>query len=328
MANTTHSDVDAPYVPSLPIEVSPLFDWPPRPVAMLAVLARSFFGPILAFHIALAVVVWEFLTPSLATMAEVRPGWVALIWLRNAALLTLCAGGLHLLLYRRRAQGQRFKFTTRWLAVDSAKFTGRVQVLDNMAWSLLSGVTLWTAFEVVTWNVYANDRVALRSWSDSWPYLASLVVLLILWSQLHFYVVHRFLHWEPMYRTAHSLHHRNVTTGPWSGISMHPVEHALYFSAAVALWVVPGHPVAALVLLLFGGISPAFSHAGFERVELFGRVSFRSGDYHHHLHHRYFECNYGNRLVPLDVLFGTNHDGTPEAHEQMKARRRSDQSAD
>ena len=38
----------------------------------------------------------------------------------------------------------------------------------------------------------------------------------------------------------------------------------------------------------------------------------KGADYFHHLHHRYFECNYGNRPVPLDRLFGTFHDGTPE----------------
>ena len=29
----------------------------------------------------------------------------------------------------------------------------------------------------------------------------------------------------------------------------------------------------------------------------------------HYLHHRYFECNYGNSKLPLDRWFGTFHDG-------------------
>jgi len=32
--------------------------------------------------------------------------------------------------------------------------------------------------------------------------------------------------------------------------------------------------------------------------------------------------NYGDGLVPLDKLFGTFHDGTPEADEALKRRRR------
>ena len=38
------------------------------------------------------------------------------------------------------------------------------------------------------------------------------------------------------------------------------------------------------------------------------------------LHHRYFECNYGNPIVPLDRWFGTFHHGSSEAHARMQER--------
>jgi sterol desaturase/sphingolipid hydroxylase (fatty acid hydroxylase superfamily) len=43
--------------------------------------------------------------------------------------------------------------------------------------------------------------------------------------------------------------------------------------------------------------------------------------YAHYLHHKYFEVNYSDGMVPLDKWFGSFHDGTPESHEAMKARR-------
>jgi sterol desaturase/sphingolipid hydroxylase (fatty acid hydroxylase superfamily) len=46
------------------------------------------------------------------------------------------------------------------------------------------------------------------------------------------------------------------------------------------------------------------------------------GGYFHYLHHKYFECNYGGSLTPLDRLFGTFHDGTPEAQARMMERLR------
>ena len=52
-----------------------------------------------------------------------------------------------------------------------------------------------------------------------------------------------------------------------------------------------------------------------------GGRSMKGADCFHHLYHRYFECNYGNRPVPLDTLSGTFHDGTPEAHVRMRERR-------
>ena len=40
----------------------------------------------------------------------------------------------------------------------------------------------------------------------------------------------------------------------------------------------------------------------------------------HYLHHRYFECNYGDPIIPYDRWFGTFHHGTPEAHARMQER--------
>ena len=37
-----------------------------------------------------------------------------------------------------------------------------------------------------------------------------------------------------------------------------------------------------------------------------------TGSYFHYLHHRYFECNYGEATIPLDKWFGTFRDGKKE----------------
>ena len=155
-----------------------------------------------------------------------------------------------------------------------------------------------------------------------WPYLSVLTVGVFLWSVTHFYLNHRLLHVRWFYDHAHYLHHRNVNTGPWTGISMHPLEHLIYFSVFVLWWVVPAHPFIVILGGLFQGVSPAVSHSGFERFEVGQRAGRTApgADYFHHLHHRYFECNYGNRPVPIDKLFGTFHDGTPEAHARMRQR--------
>ena len=42
--------------------------------------------------------------------------------------------------------------------------------------------------------------------------------------------------------------------------------------------------------------------------------------YTHYLHHKYFEVNYGDGLMPLDKLFGSWHDGTPAGDAAMQAR--------
>ena len=37
------------------------------------------------------------------------------------------------------------------------------------------------------------------------------------------------------------------------------------------------------------------------------------GSFFHHLHHRYFNCNYGSPEIPFDKWFKTYNDGTEEA---------------
>ena len=48
----------------------------------------------------------------------------------------------------------------------------------------------------------------------------------------------------------------------------------------------------------------------------------RLGNYHHYLHHKYFECNYsGDGMVIFDKVFGTFHDGSDAAHARLKQAR-------
>lgn len=275
------------------------------------------------FYLGLAAVTWHFLTPDPAQMATLHPGWMALIWLRNAVLLSLTAGGLHWWLYIKRRQNQAFKFDPRWPATRNRTFLWGNQVRDNMFWSLASGSLIWSLYEAITLWLYAGGRIPQIAWGEAPLYLSAMALVIFFWGTFHFYWIHRFLHWPPLYRIAHELHHRNVNIGPWSGISMHPVEHLLYFSAIALWWVVPANPVIVIATGFFFGLGPAFSHSGFERVTLPGRQNaFPAGDYFHQLHHRYFEVNYGNIPTPLDHLFGTWHDGSDEAHLRFMARRR------
>ena len=81
----------------------------------------------------------------------------------------------------------------------------------------------------------------------------------------HFYLTHRLLHWGPLYRIAHKTHHLNTNTGPWSGMSMHPIEHILYFSGILIHWVIPSHPLIAMFHIFHAGIAPTAGHTGYEK---------------------------------------------------------------
>ena len=125
---------------------------------------------------------------------------------------------------------------------------------------------------------------------------------------------------SPLYRLAHALHHRNINIGPWSGISMHPIEHTLYFSSILIHFIVPSHPVHVIFHLYNLGLNPPATHSGFDGLSINGRKRVELGDFFHQLHHRYFECNYGTAEMPWDKWFGTFHDGTVDAGKKTRDR--------
>jgi sterol desaturase/sphingolipid hydroxylase (fatty acid hydroxylase superfamily) len=100
-----------------------------------------------------------------------------------------------------------------------------------------------------------------------------------------------------LYRHIHSLHHKSRNPGPWSGLSMHPVEHFFYYTCAYFPLLFACHPLHFLYAKFHCDISPIGGHDGHDDPA--GGGSF------HYLHHAYFECNYGGLLVNFDYLFGT-----------------------
>lgn len=302
-----------------PLEVPPLFQSPARPAAMLRWFITRYLWPQSLTWIALAVLIYHVFTPSIGRFASLDAIDIGLLWMRNAVMMLVVIGAQHWWLHIRRAQGTRFKYEARWLASNRRSFTFNNQTRDNMFWTIVSGGGIAALYEAIMFRLYAAD--AIPQLSSLWA--ITVMTFAVFWIEgVHFYINHRLLHVDPLYRLAHALHHRNVNTGPWSGISMHPIEHLLYMSLPFVFLVIPGSPFIATFCLVYLMISPSPSHSGFDRFTTIDGRNFHGGDYFHNLHHRYFEVNYGMLLLPMDKWFGTFHDGSMEAHEKMKKRRR------
>ncbi len=310
------------YVPPLPLRSSPVFRWPPNLLAMAKWLLRGWF-PLSErlIILALSILSWHFFHPTLAQSQVFAIDWIVQIYLRNLALMILVAGGLHCYFYIWRMQGDERRFDSRPLIAASRLFTFNSQVRDNVFWTCASGVTVWSAFEVLMMWSLANGYAPLLLPTD-WVWLVALVLLLPAWETVYFFIIHRLIHWPPFYRRIHSLHHRNINVGPWSGLSMHPLEHLIYLSTVLVHFLVPANPFLIIFHLQYFVLSAATTHTGYQGVMIKGRLVLPLGTYHHQLHHRYFECNYGGLEVPLDEWSGNFHDGSAESHRQFLARRR------
>ena len=305
------------------VTLNPLFQWPPKPMAVFKWYAAYWLAITTStVTIAVAIAIYFLILPPLDSMQALHWSWIGMVYLANAVPHVTVAGFLHLWLYRWKKQGTDFKYDARGQISDNGHFTFRNQVHDNMFWSIASGYTQWTAYQCLLFWAMANGYAPAILFPDNPVWFILMFPFLVIWSSFHFYWVHRALHVPFLYKIAHALHHRNINVGPWSGISMHPVEHVLYFTNFLIHFIVPSHPIHLLFHGYMQGIHPVFSHAGFEIMQVRRGTSAKLGDFFHQLHHKYFECNYGTVEMPWDRWFGTFHDGSAEATSETRARKK------
>ena len=116
---------------------SPVFSGPWKPLVIL----KGLWGVIWPYNLiyaAMAFVCWLYLTPSLETTASFQIGWIALLYVRNAALLLLVAGALHLRLYIKQGPGDSVSSipTSGWRpTIANSRFATRPVTTSSGAWS-------------------------------------------------------------------------------------------------------------------------------------------------------------------------------------------------
>ena len=312
------------HIPQVPVGVSPMFALPPNFGAILRWTLRQWLVVTeRSILVVISLLSWLFFQPSLEVTATLSADWIAALYIRNLLLMVAVAGGLHLYFYSRKTQGDALRYDKRDLSDQKKIFSFKNQLADNMFWTLASGVTIWTLYEVLMFWSMGNGYAPVLYWSDNPIWFILLFLLTPIWISFHFYWVHRWLHWPPLYRLAHALHHRNTNVGPWSGLSMHPVEHVIFFSSILIHFILPSSPVHILFHMQHQSLTAATSHTGYEAMLIKDKKHLALGTFHHQMHHRYFDCNYGNLEMPWDKWFGSFHDGTEESHNAFKQRRRA-----
>lgn len=310
-----YTDSRGEWRPENPVSFAPVFVFPPQLKKFLGWLFNYIFTWNLVY-LGIVILSYYFLQPPLEQMKTFQWSWILIIFIRNMALVWLVYGGWHLYLYTFKARGNKSKYSPRWQSTKGSTFLWNDQVYDNVFWTCASGVPIWTAYEVITFWLYANGAIPYLDFKEHPVYFVLLYLLIPFWREFHFYLVHRLIHWKPLYDKVHYLHHYNINPGPWSGLAMHPVEHLLYFSVVLIHYVVPSHPIHFLFNSQHTALTPAPGHSGFEG-KIFNVMPF--GSYFHYLHHRLFDCNYGESTIPMDKWFGVFEDGSQTQTEKQAA---------
>ena len=311
--------------PNKKLSYGPVVIWPPQPKAFLRWLLfyPGYIFPWNFLYTVLAVLVWIYATPSVETMKTFSMDWIFLVFIRNIILAILVFGLWHFWLYTRRSQQSEFKYNSRWPDSKSKTFLFKNQTIDNMIWTLCSGVPIWSFYESICLWAYSSGLVPWVSMLNNPYWIIVLLFLNPFIHEIHFYFAHRLTHVKFLYKWVHYLHHKNTNPGPWSGLAMHPIEHIIYFSGMFIYLIIPSHPINMLAISMREGLAPAQGHTGFDKIILSDKTTVDISVFNHYLHHKYFECNYSDGTIPLDKWFGSFHDGSNEATVAIKERARS-----
>lgn len=308
------------WAPFKNLELAPYFTWPRDPMKYVEWL-KGYLFPWNMMFMALALLFWNFLTPEIETLKTLSAGWIFYLFARNCILVLVVYGALELRLYKNRAQENRFKYNAKWPAEHASDvFMFKSQNIDNIIRTFASGVPIWTAYEVFGLWCYANGYGLFGTFAEYPIWFVVFAFCLPLYHEVHFYCVHRLIHVPVLYKYIHSVHHNSVNPSPWSSLSMHPIEHLLYWSDCLIHLVVPSHPLLFIYNLHITGTGAVVGHIGFDKLEAGETGLINSNAYAHYLHHKHFEVNYADGATALDKLFGTWHDGSAEAQAQMEAR--------
>ena len=145
-----------------------------------------------------------------------------------------------------------------------------------------------------------------------WLYFTFSVAALIVLHDAWFYWTHRALHYPPLFRRFHRLHHRSHNPTAFTSYSFdvgEAVVNAIYLP--LVLLVLPAHPAALFLFVTHMMLRNAVGHCG---VELFpanakGRPLFGwlTSVTHHDLHHAHAGYNMGLYFSWWDRLMGTEH---------------------
>lgn len=128
------------------------------------------------------------------------------------------------------------------------------------------------------------------------------IIAILLISDVLFYIWHRIMHTQFLYKNIHKIHHHHTETFALVNHFMHPIEllsftilmlipPILLHSHIVILWIT-------MILINWNGI---IIHSGYNFLDKKKSPCVLE----HDAHHEFFKCNYGVMFLFMDKIFGT-----------------------
>ncbi len=179
-----------------------------------------------------------------------------------------------------------------------------------------SAATIGVFTGMIMLVVYASEKKLTRVYKPvnkyGWPYFVTSILLMILLHDTYFYWTHRLMHWKPLFKSVHRVHHLSNNPTPFAAYAFHPLEAVIEAGIIpLAAFTIPYHRSAmgifslySLTLNIMGHLGYELFPEGFASHKLF---KWHNTSTHHNMHHRLVKYNYGLYFNFWDRVMNTNH---------------------
>src|SRR4051794_39069570 len=155
------------------------------------------------------------------------------VWMKDF----LIAGGRYLLI----AGAFAAIYGQPWWELNYIETRGPKQTGDNFLRIILSlqSLAIYSLFALVLYFIYIRtgySPVYLDVNEYGWPYFFLSMFVMAVLNDTAFCWTHRFMHWRPVYKRVHALHHRFTDVNAWTTYSFHFFESVI---AAILTFYVP-----------------------------------------------------------------------------------------
>lgn len=158
-----------------------------------------------------------------------------------------------------------------------------------------------------------------------WVYFIFTILATIVLHDTYFYWTHRWMHQKNVYKIVHRVHHLSTNPSPWAAMAFHPLEAVIEAMIIVLVaFILPIHPLAIGLFLLFMMIYNVYGHLGYE---LYPKGFSRSlvgkwinTSINHNLHHQRFTGNFGLYFLFWDRIMNTIQPDYDQQFDEVKSR--------
>ena len=163
---------------------------------------------------------WQVLDPKFLEIAFFELPFYDLLLLSFSGFAALYFSWAGIGFFYGRVLCQRFG----WGTILDRRPLFKGQLLFELKHSLVS-IFIFALYGVLTAWALRQGWVSIKFLDFSMSRYLIHMAVIVLWNEIHFYAIHRFLHRTWWFKKVHEVHHRSVTTTPFSTFSFHFTSH-------------------------------------------------------------------------------------------------------